>query len=401
MKNRLLFILVILVAGFLLTGCWNRRDPEELAYVLAAAFDIDVESGQYHLIIQVARPMGEDGGGEGGISGGSGAFWVVSGTGRTPFEAMRNIAEVSSRELFWAHNRVVMISENLARQGIAPVLDLLERERQIRTIVSPAIVQGDIRKLMEAPFPLEDTGARGLSRQIKTIEEERSVFPIKNLTELYNILPQPGIQLFVGKVEVIVDNENENEDDNDGNGMIGPPAKIGGGAVFRGDQFVGWVDMDHVKGWQFVLGKPFKATFVIPCPDNEDSLWSMETFKARSSIIPNVNNDSISIDVIVSVQGRIQDYLCAGALEVQSEYISSIKKIAAIEVRKRIEEVISKSQEFNSDIFGFGNVIYRKHPRIWEEIEDQWDDMFPELEVNVDVSLNIRRTGLVHSPMEF
>ena len=90
---------------------------------------------------------------------------------------MRNLTKGISREFFWAHNRIFVLSEELARNGIYPVMDMVERERQLRTSGYVVVADGDVRKLMEAEFPLEETGARGLDRQIATIRYERSLFP--------------------------------------------------------------------------------------------------------------------------------------------------------------------------------------------------------------------------------
>ena len=60
---------------------------------------------------------------------------------------------------------------------------------------------------------------------------------------------------------------------------------------------------------------------------------------------------------------------------------------------------MKKRWETNSDVLGLGNLIYRKKPRVWEEIEDDWDDIFPELEVDIIVEVEQKRTGLVSTPV--
>ncbi|HOL15325.1 MAG TPA: hypothetical protein PLZ49_03915, partial [Bacillota bacterium] len=132
----LTLLLIALMTGSCCTGCWNRREPELLGIVLAVGFDYDQERGLYQVFAQLANPIalggaGGDGGGGGG-AGGKKPFWTVDAKGRTPFEAIRNLIEVSSRELFWAHCRVVLFSENLARRGLKDIFDLFERERQFR-----------------------------------------------------------------------------------------------------------------------------------------------------------------------------------------------------------------------------------------------------------------------------
>ena len=109
----------------------------------------------------------------------------------------------TSREFFWAHNRVLLFSEKLARRGIGEILDLVARERQFRPVMTPAVVEGNLRRLMEAQFPLEESGARGLDRLIVTTQFDLAVFPLMLFYELYSTLGQPGVEMIIGKIEVL------------------------------------------------------------------------------------------------------------------------------------------------------------------------------------------------------
>ena len=111
MRPRYLLQLLLIAAlcGSLCAGCWNRREPELLGVVLAVAFDYNQEKNLYEVIAQLANPIvleKEPNSSPGG--GGGKAFWTASAQGKTPFEAIRNLTEISSRELFWAHCRVTL-----------------------------------------------------------------------------------------------------------------------------------------------------------------------------------------------------------------------------------------------------------------------------------------------------
>ena len=128
----LMLLLVALLAGVFCSGCWSRREPELLGLVLAVGFDYDEEEDLYQVFAQVANPIasGTSGGSSSDGSGGGGGggkkpYATMEAKGHTPFEAIRNLIQVSTRELFWAHCRVLLFSESLARKGIKEVLDLL------------------------------------------------------------------------------------------------------------------------------------------------------------------------------------------------------------------------------------------------------------------------------------
>ena len=58
--------------------------------------------------------------------------------------------------------------------------------------------------------------------------------------------------------------------------------------------------------------------------------------------------------------------------------------------------VLEKAQkEYNSDIFGFGMLIWRKYPKEWKDYyKNMWNEIFPNLDVAVHVRSTLLRGGL-------
>lgn len=397
----LLLIIAVLVTG-LCGGCWNRREPELLGVVIAAGFDYDEEKELYRVIAQLANPIamgqggGEESGGGGGGSGGKQAFWTTEAEGHTPFEAIRNLAETSSREFFWAHCRVILFSERLARRGLKDTLDLLERGRQFRLIAKPAVISGDLKKIMEAAFPLEQTGARGLDSFIATINFERSIFPEKNLNEVISTFSQSGKEIFIGQLKVL---ESDEEGGKEG-ASIASPARVGGGALFRGDRMVGWGSIEQAQGWTYATGRAFRSTFVVESPEKMGSYISIGAFGHSAQMRLLGDAENWRIELKVKMHGRIQEFGGPGALDAENELTRSLERRAAQAVRNRIEAMLSRAQELKSDIFGFGNLIHRKNPRLWQEIAPRWsEEIFPQLEIDLQVEFSILRAGLVKNPL--
>ena len=149
----LLFCLVFTML-FFQAGCWDRREPGFLGVVTAVAFDFDPQTDLLKVIAQVANPLGigsgESGGQSGGGGGGKNLFWVVEASGQTIYEAIKRTEQITSRKLLWSHLEAVLFSEEMAREGLLPVLDYIDRERQARLIARPFVEQGDMRQLSEA-----------------------------------------------------------------------------------------------------------------------------------------------------------------------------------------------------------------------------------------------------------
>jgi len=63
------------------------------------------------------------------------------------------------------------------------------------------------------------------------------------------------------------------------------------------------------------------------------------------------------------------------------------------EIRRTLKIV---QEEFRSDIYGFGQILRRKKPHVWQQFAEDWNEKtFPALDVQVAVRSRVRTSGLV------
>lgn len=399
MRRKILcWLIITALAASLLSGCWNRREPEFLAFVVAVAFDFNEETDMYQIYAQIANAQAMGVGAEGGPeNGGETEFKVAATSGITPFEAMRNLGMNVTRELFWAHSRILLISERLARRGIGDIMDLFERERQLRLINRPLVVAGDILTLMETPFPLEQTGGVAIDRLLISIRQEHAVIPDQFLSQLYSVYAAPGREMFLGRIEVM--DGGEEDDGEEAQNSERPAVRIGGAALFRGDRMVGWATAEETGGWLYATTSVPRGTLVIECPEREGKYISIEVFKSSFKMIPAGSMEQPRVWLEIKARGRIQEFQSTGDLDRESEYTRSLEKRSAQVIRNRVEEMFARSQELRSDIFGFGNLFYRRQNEQWNRMAEDWYHFYPRLVLDLDVRLDIKRVGLVTDPL--
>ena len=72
----------------------------------------------------------------------------------------------------------------------------------------------------------------------------------------------------------------------------------------------------------------------------------------------------------------------------------------AVEIKSLCEKALNKAQkELKTDIFGFGETIHRKYPKMWKKMKDNWDDIFPNLPVNITVEVDTKQLGGIGKPL--
>ena len=49
--------------------------------------------------------------------------------------------------------------------------------------------------------------------------------------------------------------------------------------------------------------------------------------------------------------------------------------------------------KYNADVFGFGRRVEMKMPNVWNQIKNEWDEFFAELEIDVNVNVKVKIRG--------
>lgn len=403
-------LIAMAIVSMIVGGCWDRREPEELIAALAIGFDIDDE-GLYDVVIQYSNPStitGAEGGGQGGSETESGGgqtrtFWTYSAKGRTPFEAIRNLAPEVTRLTTLSHIQILLISEKLARHGIGPIVDLYERNMELRPSVISAVVEGDLKHCLDMDLPLEIIPATGLARLFRLIASERSMLTNGKFLDKIILLGRPGQEVTITRLQVLGESGDQKGNGTQHTGSPSPPVRVHGGSAFRGEKMVGWLDMDESRGWNWIMGKVRRGPMLIPVPER-NSIITLDLIGSKSVVTPVIKGKDISIRLEIKACSRIEDETnLDGKIEKidfgDPDIIRMLREGFSKDVREKTEIALARAKDLKADIFGFGNLVYRKHPKVWKDwAGDNWGEIFENIEVEIDIETKISRPGLIMSP---
>ncbi len=362
---------LIVVTALSLQGCWDQQEVERLGIVLTTAIDL-APDGRVMLTVQVINPKSLAGGGGGGVGGAAGArgFRNVSVEGSTIFDCIRLLSLESPRELYFAHNMAIMISEEFARDPPSQVIASIIRQQRLSSYY-PDIQLGDFLETLET----EGSDAYAAGIQVEPNEAEVRD-KISGSSSLLDGHPKP----------------------------TGSIIKIGGTAVFKGNKMAGWLDERESRGLLWVKGRVKGGVITVPCISGEGGVegprFSLEIIRNASKIQPELTEGELGVTVRVDIQANILEAECPEELD-KPEVIASIEQLLAAAVQGEVEDVLTKAQrEYKADVFGFGTVFHRKYPVVWKEIKENWIDIYPGLPVYIEVNAVITRTGLVNKPAQ-
>ena len=369
---------LVVLAAFLLTGCWDRIEINDRAIVLGMAIDRD-ERGQFLVTLSVADPARfPRPGQQGGSQVGQKPVNYVQGQGRTLADALSLIQEVEPRRFFYSHLKSVLIGEEAARRGIGPLLDFLARDAQPRLELLVAVTPGKAGPvLMAASPPLESLPADALRELIQL-----RLGVVVPLHRVLRALYEPGEEPVLPRVELypVV---------NDGTPVQG--WRINGAGVFQGDRLVGWLDYGQVRGLMWLRGEIQRGTLTV---DMQGGAVSLRLLRADTHLRPLVEGDRVVMEVRIRTEDDLVDN--PEGIEVTSPAaIRQIERLAAQEIVERAEGARRVVQQrLRADVLGFGAVLRRQAPAAWAQLGPSWSEVFPRVEVRYDVEVFVRRPGL-------
>lgn len=378
---------IILLCLTLLTGCWSRKELNELGIVLAVALDQDPQSNGILLTAQVVKPEALKQ--EGSSGGEKEPVQLVTAKGTTIADAIKNMSKELDRKPFFSHNKLVVIDEQLARKGLLPLLDFWGRSSEIRPILWLFIAKGvPAREILSEKHGIENIQATYLNALIRrsTFHSEAST---PSLLEFLKNLGSGTNDPIAGALEIVQTLPSAAKEG------AAKGISLSGTAVFKKDKLAGFLNDRETRGLNWVTGEIKNGMIQVPSPKEPGKLITINIKGATSHIKPELKDGNYSFTIKITEEGDIAEQQSLddiSKLPVLAEINQAQQQAIEAEVRDTINKV---QKEYGADIFGFGKVLYDNCPDEWQKIKADWPDIFPQVEYTLKVTTKIRRTGLL------
>jgi len=418
--NKLYGIIVsILILCLPLSGCYDMTEIDEEVYALVIGIDIGVDNA---VRLTLQYPTYKDAAGSGSKSGGGSGggedkkeTGEVDGTIVSTVEASSLLEGVDilntsvNRQISLTHAKMIVFSEEFARQGVAKYIDPLARFREARESMRVIVCKGRAEDfIMENSSQIGTNMAKAIELSFEQ-SQNTGYFPDVLFTEFYRNLLSPygqpvAIYAGVNDFQKLKDPTEEekritapSQTDIQPGGIPrkgGSKEELLGTAVFEGDRMVGYLSQNETRFFLMMEGEFKWGRFTLEEQNQPGMIYVLNVILSREpQVSARFENGKPVIDVtmnldadIVSIQSRI-DY-------EKGEKIKELESGAVAWFQEGIKKTIEKTQkEWNSDIFHFGKEIAGNFSTIQELEEYNWLSHYKEAKINVNVKVNIRRTG--------
>lgn len=381
-EKKLMVFFIFLIASTIITGCWNNRDLAEISF--AVAFGLDkTEDDKIEFTVQLVRPSGmqRDGG------GGEKSFWVNTSIGDTVFEAIRNQLTTVNRKIYGNHLQLVVIGEELAKEGIQDVMDIFERDQEVNSQANVLVTKGvTAKEVLQAESNLEDIPGIHL---VDIMDNDEAIAKMKKiiLFDLFKEMGSLGREPVIGLITLRNQEQKEK--------LYVKDLIIEGASVFKDDQLVGWLNSVETRGYLFLTNKVNSTILNIPNPLQKNKKVAIEVMQSNTKLDVELRDGRTILIIEVNQEGNIGDQQGVGDL-TKKEMLKELEEETEKVIENEIRDVLNLAQkEYQADIFGFGEIVYRKYFPYWKQVKDHWNEVFSQASIEIQVKSSIRRSGLI------
>ncbi|MFW6389592.1 MAG: Ger(x)C family spore germination protein [Halanaerobiales bacterium] len=378
----LLFIIIFIIVS--LSGCWDLEDIDQRAIIVALAIDYAETPGgtnyehteMIKVTAQLAIPQKLGGGAGQPPEMGEESVWNVSAVGRNVNMALVSLKQKIQFEIFLAHMRALVISEDIAREGISKHINYFKNHYEFRRLSYILISEGKAADIINT-YPKTATIQGVYLMNMVEHETKKGRMPDIPFMEFIVRMVNKGID----PITIIVEREEDY-------------IKYSGLAVFKGDEMNGKINVE--EGWSFIQlsEKKFGGIEVVRDVKTEIGSVTVSFTDIDSSMRPvKINKDKYLFKIDLQFEGRItsQDTYTDYSNKI---FFDQLEQRVSAETKKELEVLFYKIQnKYKADIFGFGDMVRAYRPLEWNKIDD-WREKFKKADLEIEVRTNIERVGM-------
>ncbi len=351
------YIKIIIISLFitLITGCYNYRELNDLG--ITTAVGISKDGDNYNLVIEVLKTETSSNE-ENKIE-----TILYESSGKTIQEALRRAILKSPKRLYANHLYMILIDEELAKDGISSIMDLFFRDVESRKQFYVLISKDDIKKVLNTK---DEISAKSLVERLKVNDNYLSNTVPITFSKLLTKYVNPNIEMVIPSIkldkgEMVIDNT----------------------AIFKGDKLIGYIDEHESLYYSLIM-------------NNVSDTVLTSLYKGEYTTIE-INNTHTSIDVLnntfkikIDLSGYIAEINSKVDLTnplIIKEIEDTFKEDFKNNISKFIQNIINN---YDTDIFGFKDLTYKKDFKNYKDFNLKKLNF----DVNIDISLKYKGNGV-------
>ncbi len=391
-EHKFILRLTIIACLLFLTGCWGKREVEDLAPLLGVGYDQGEKPGTFLVTEQFARPKKDS---SSGSEIEDRTFSVEASSAREAFE---KFSKVAYRTPFMGSLKVIIIGEDFAKSGdFKNVLDFAQRYAEFRRSMYIVLAKGKAQDILNLKLRSGLLPAMAIKSNIEG-GDEISVFPTVRLGHYLTILGEKSTAPIFPVVESVKSGEGV-EYEAGAKGEAGE-IRIQGAGVMRGDYLADFLTDEETKGYMWLENNVVHRLINTVDLEENSIKFGGQVLESSTKYKVKANNDKMELQYKIKTSIAIDEIMGLKKQLSGPEWVELVKqaeKDFAKVIEKECESSIKKERELGLDFLRIGRHIEQKNSTYWKTIKDQWEAEIADFPISLEVQVTIHHSGMSSS----
>lgn len=374
-KITLLFFIVIILSCF----CSCERygtEIEDMMIIQGIAVDKDKEG--YEVTIEMLNNKQSASADSSNV--GEEMTLCYSGKGETVAEALRLIINKTGNVPTYTHNKVIILSEDVAKTDITKVLDFFERDYTTEpiTLVCTAkdVKAGEVLKANIG----KDISKSEVLEKILNQSAISSITPETRLIDVINTVLDETACIALPTVTLQKNGETK-------------AFFVENVAVFNYDNELSYyLGRESSESFVRLLGELKNGTLV-----TQDEKGAKATFiivDGKTRYKAEVNNGILNYNVKIKMYCDLNAYEGDRFQSIKNQTVEVFRKNIEFDTERKLKDTYKAIQQHGAfDILRFGRRLLQNDKTAYKQLKDNWQSNFKNSNINIDVEVVIRRIG--------
>lgn len=386
MFKKIFILITFMLAVLVAPGCaFPQPFPiENKQNILIIGFDYDGDDIVITILVDSIVQQGEAG--QEKIS-----HKLYSAKGKTILEAKRKFHKFTDKKVAFYQLRYILIGEEAAENGVDRVIKFFTQDDETNLLHTLIITKGMTAKEY---LERENTGEKQLPDVLNSLFDETTKTGHSKRIKIMDYVMMretPWKNLYIPTVLLLKDpiryfNTNSQSNQQQSSQKPTTLSTLEGFGLFDEDKLIGFLDADMARGMLFIIGEI--GNTAISVKDNKDNYVALEVMQSKAKIIPDFE-DPLSAVIEITVISNLDEY--QESEEVLDEaYINDLEEKLNEYIRNEAQHTLRYLQDKQTDVVGMGDAFYRSNPVKWQDIEEDWETIFVDLDIVVKVTSYIQ-----------
>jgi Ger(x)C family germination protein len=365
-------ILLLLLSGILLVGCWDRDLLRDVKLVTMMGFDRAEDGKLITTVITRETPTGAEEGGR--------MVNVVYSTVSTTSRQGQMFINLEIPGHFRAYkNQAILFGEARAREDIYPVMDVVGRDPRNNISARVAVVEGRAVDLLELNLVKNELVGEYVDDLLLSMEQDTRV-PEVNVQRIYPILLDEGQDFALPLLR-----------------FTPTSVEVSGLALFRGHHMSGRLNTSESTMLLLLADQRSESarfTYKVDPGEADNPANYLTLHVSREQYQRDIRvseTGDVHVDIVMKLQLSIEEY--ARDDFENEKNVKRLERQLGEGLEKQARETLQKMKQARCDYLGIGRHLIAFYPEVWKK--KKWSRDYRKVRFHPQIEVEILDSGIL------